>query len=157
MGHIWKGFATTVFAVLTAICLVLFGYDNSVASTVTGTVWAWGYNDYGELGNGSTTSDPTPTPVQASGLNNVIAVSGGYFHSLALESNGTVWAWGFNGDGELGDGSTNTSAVPVQVSGLSGVIAVAAGRWTQPCRAGGQRFWRHPSRLLGGAIHRRHL
>src|SRR5208283_1041006 len=105
MGHIWKGFATTVFAVLTAICLVLFSYDNSVGSTATGTAWTWGYNNYGELGNGSTTS--SATPVQVSGISGVVAVAGGWGHSLALKSDGTVWAWGFNGDGELGDGSTN--------------------------------------------------
>ncbi|HKN18462.1 MAG TPA: hypothetical protein VJW95_01595, partial [Dissulfurispiraceae bacterium] len=127
MRHIWKGFAAAIFVVLTTICLVLVRYDNSMGSTTTGTVWAWGYNGEGELGDGSMTGSPTFTPVQVSGLSGVIAIAGGKYYSLAVQSGGLVWAWGYNSDGELGNGSTTESSTPVQVSGLSGVIAVAAG------------------------------
>ena len=67
------------------------------------------------------------TPVQVSSLSGVIAVAGGYDHSLALKSDGTVWAWGIMGSGQLGDGTYTNRTTPVQVSSLSGVIAVAGG------------------------------
>src|SRR5208282_4262780 len=139
MGHIWKGFAATFFVVLTTICLVLVAYDNSMGSTTTGTVWAWGYNGYGELGNGTATE--SETPVQASGLSGVTAIAAGSAHSLAVHSGGTVWAWGDNGSGELGNGTTNDSATPVQVSGLSGVFAVAAGYYHSLAVQSGGAVW----------------
>src|SRR5271157_62522 len=120
MKRIGKGFAATVFVVLTAICLVLVGYDNGVAQT--GTVWSWGYNGDGELGDG--TANNRTTPVQVNGLGGMIAVAGGDEHSLALKSDGTVWSWGYNSYGELGDATTNNSSTPVQVNSLGGMIAV---------------------------------
>jgi hypothetical protein len=67
--------------------------------------------------------------VQAIGLSGVQDIDGGADHSLALKSDGTVWAWGYNGVGELGDGTTTNRTTPVQVSGLSGVRAIAAGEF----------------------------
>ena len=90
-----------------------------------GTVWAWGDNRSGELGDGTTIS--RTTPVQVSGLTNVTAVAAGMFHSLALRADGTVWAWGFNQHGPLGDGTTIQRHTPVQVPGLTGIIAISAG------------------------------
>jgi alpha-tubulin suppressor-like RCC1 family protein len=57
-----------------------------------GTAWAWGDNDFGDLGDGTT--DIRTTPVQVTGLAGVTQVAGGCTHSLALRSDGTVWAWG---------------------------------------------------------------
>ena len=74
---------------------------------------------------GPRTQSPTPVPV--SGLTGVVAIAGGVGHSLALKSDGTVWAWGYNGTGQLGDGSTTNRVTPVPVSGLSGVVAIAGG------------------------------
>jgi len=90
-----------------------------------GTVWAWGDNYSGQLGDGTTTE--RRTPVQVSGLTDVIAVTGGEGHGLALRADGTLWAWGDNYSGQLGDGTTTERRTPVQVSGLTDVIAVAAG------------------------------
>jgi len=101
-----------------------------------GTVWTWGGNDYGQLGNGSTT-EYSPTPA-AIGLSNVTAIAAGDAHALALTSGGTVMAWGYNEWGQLGIGTfTGTgpcfydlvicSPDPVAVSGLSGVKAIAGG------------------------------
>jgi Regulator of chromosome condensation (RCC1) repeat/Carboxypeptidase regulatory-like domain len=90
-----------------------------------GTVWAWGSNSNGQLGNGTTTD--SSTPVQVSGLSGVTAVAAGSAHAIALKGDGTVWAWGSNSNGQLGNGTTTDSSTPVQVSGLSGVTAVAAG------------------------------
>jgi hypothetical protein len=98
------------------------GGSHSLAVKSDGTVWAWGANWSGQLGNGTNTS--SNVPVQVTGLSGVVAVAGGGNHSLALKSDGTVWAWG---SGLLGDGTTTNSNVPVQVTGLSGVVAVAGG------------------------------
>lgn len=111
---------------LTSITAIAAGGSSSYALRSDGTVWAWGDNYFGELGDGTTTN--RIVPVQVSGLTNVTAIasSSGY-SGYALKSNGTVWAWGLNGDGELGDGTTTDSTVPVQVSGLTGVTAISAG------------------------------
>src|SRR6185436_9930746 len=71
-------------------------------------------------GDGTTTD--RSTPVAVSGLTGVVSISGGWRHSLALKSDGTVRAWGLNDYGQLGDGTTT-----VAVSGLTGVIAISAG------------------------------
>jgi len=86
-----------------------------------GTLWAMGYNLYGQLGDGTTTNRLTPVQVASS----VSKVSAGINHSLFLKTNGTLWAMGFNQYGQLGDGSTTNRATPVQID--SGVSAVAAG------------------------------
>jgi alpha-tubulin suppressor-like RCC1 family protein len=67
------------------------------------------------------------TPVPVSGLTNVTAMAGGGLHSLALLSDGTVMAWGYNGYGQLGDGTFDTRTAPVPVSGLVDVTALAGG------------------------------
>ena len=84
------------------VIAIAAGEANSLALKADGTVWAWGSNSYGQLGNG-TTSDSS-TPVQVMGLSGVIAIASGGYHSLALKSDGTVWDWGYNIDGELGTG-----------------------------------------------------
>jgi alpha-tubulin suppressor-like RCC1 family protein len=90
-----------------------------------GTVRCWGYNAEGQLGNGTTTS--SPTPVVVSGLGGVSALAGGYQHTCALRTGGTVRCWGRNFAGQLGDGTTTDSSVPVAVAGLSGVTAISVG------------------------------
>ncbi|MDD2235536.1 MAG: fibronectin type III domain-containing protein [Desulfitobacteriaceae bacterium] len=90
-----------------------------------GTVWAWGANTHGELGDGTTTL--RKAPVQVSGLAKVTTLATQNSYSLALKSDGTVWAWGNNYSGQLGDGTTITKKAPVQVKGLTGVRKIAAG------------------------------
>ncbi|MCM3273813.1 carboxypeptidase regulatory-like domain-containing protein [Paenibacillus elgii] len=87
-----------------------------------GTVWSWGYNAEGQLGDGTNIYKSTPT--QVVGLHNVISISAGSHHSLALKSDGTVWTWGLNSRGELGDGTNVNRLTPVQVKELSDVIAI---------------------------------
>ncbi|MBI5190417.1 MAG: thrombospondin type 3 repeat-containing protein, partial [Nitrospirae bacterium] len=89
------------------------------------TVKAWGYNYYGQLGDGTTTNRYTPIPV--SGLSGVTAVTGGTGFTVALRPDGTVWAWGYNGQGQLGDGTTTYRSTPVHVGGLTGITAITAG------------------------------
>ncbi|WP_158308484.1 RCC1 domain-containing protein [Methanocella conradii] len=89
-----------------------------------GTVWTWGWNNHGALGDGTNVS--TSTPVKVKGLDHVIAISSGMSH-LALKDDGTVWAWGPNDDGQCGDGTLIDRWEPVQVKGLSNVTAIYGG------------------------------
>ena len=97
----------------------------SLALTSEGTVYAWGRNDVGQLGLGTTAQQDSPALI--SGFNGVIALAAGDDHTLALKADGTVWAWGDNPNGELGTGNLLPSYVPVVVAGLSDVKAIAAG------------------------------
>jgi alpha-tubulin suppressor-like RCC1 family protein len=96
-----------------------------------GTLWGWGNGQYGKLGNGNTSNQSSPTQVSTGGgmgLTDAVAVAAGAVHTLALHSDGTVWAWGGRFEGALGDGSTTSHVTtPQQVSGLSGIIAIDAG------------------------------
>jgi alpha-tubulin suppressor-like RCC1 family protein len=94
-----------------------------------GTVWSWGANASGELGDRATGgSHPTPVPVPF--LNQVVQVSAGVGYSLALRSDGTVWAFGANASGQLGDGTTVSRNSAEQVPGLGGITKVVAGEGT---------------------------
>jgi alpha-tubulin suppressor-like RCC1 family protein len=104
--------------------LVVSGYDFSAYLAADGTVWTWGSNSYGQLGDGTTT--PHYTPQQVPGLNRVVSISAGYYHVLAVLSDGTVRAWGYNFDGEIGVGTTSVQYSPVN-PGLTNIKAVAAG------------------------------
>jgi hypothetical protein len=92
-----------------------------------GTVWAWGDDSAGQLGN-ARSSIPVTRPVNTIGTGSGITqLSAGDFHVLALKSNGTALAWGSNGSGQLGNGTTTDPADPVQVTGLANATQVAAG------------------------------
>ncbi|HEX8515963.1 MAG TPA: T9SS type A sorting domain-containing protein [Bacteroidia bacterium] len=99
----------------------------SIALKNDGTVWAWGENFEGQLGNGSTTSGNTP--VQVTGLSGITAIAAGYSHCLALKNDGTVWAWGDNAYGEIGDNTTTDRYAPVQVDSISGVTSINCGTY----------------------------
>lgn len=104
------------------------GKFHSLVLKDDGTVWAWGFNTDGQVGAIGAKLEQT-TPIQVDFLANVTAIAAGGYHSVALRSDGTVWAWGDNYYGQVGDGSTYNRPTPTQVSGLSGVIAVAAGSY----------------------------
>lgn len=108
---------------------------------MNGAVWGCGANDYGQLGNGTTTYAQSSV-VQTSGLNSgVTAIAAGYQHALAV-SNGVVYAWGRNYYGELGDGVWTSSYVPVMVAGLPGnIVAVAAGYGSSYALSADGRLW----------------
>src|SRR5205807_1178810 len=114
---------------LSGVTAIAAGLWHSLAVKSDGTVWAWGDNLYGEVGN-SSTYNPFHTPVQVSGVSGMTAVAAGRFHSLALKSDGTVWAWGADQYGQLGyDSGTFANPTPVQVSGLSSVTAIAGAEY----------------------------
>lgn len=107
---------------------VAAGGFHSLMLRSDGTVWAWGNNFFGQLGNGTNVS--SSTPVQVPGLTGIVQVAAGGVHSLALRSDGTVWAWGYYG--------TGGSATPVQVPGLTGVTMLSAGdRFSLALRSNG--------------------
>jgi RHS repeat-associated protein len=115
---------------LSGVTAVAGGDLFSLALKSDGTVWGWGWNRYGQLGtawDGANSDENVGNPTQVPRLTGVIAIAAGFGHSLALRSDGTVWAWGLNAYGQLGDGSTTDSDGPVEVSGLTGVTAIASG------------------------------
>ena len=95
-----------VFPALTSAVTPMVSADDyrTVALKADGTVMAWGYNDYGRLGDGTTTTRHSPTAVP--GLTGVVAVTAGLYHTVALKADGTLMAWGGNFYGQLGDGTT---------------------------------------------------
>ena len=84
-----------------------------------------GNNDYGQLGDATYNSTNRPKQIVAS---NVTAIAAGYYHSLFLKSDGSLWAMGRNDNGQLGDGTTNNTNIPEQIV-ASNVTAVAGGFW----------------------------
>ncbi len=103
---------------------VAAGVGHTVALRGDGTVWAWGDNSSGQLGDGTYTQ--RDVPVQVPGLTSVTALAAGRNHTVALRSDGTVWAWGSNSSGQLGNGTTSERLTPTRVPGLTSVTALAA-------------------------------
>ncbi|WP_269798947.1 RCC1 domain-containing protein [Caldicellulosiruptor acetigenus] len=99
------------------VVAIAAGRYHSLALKKDGTVWAWGENSTGQLGNETSGKDKySYVPVQVKGIKDVLAISAGSYHSLALKKDGTVWGWGANARGQLGNGGAGVySTVPVQV------------------------------------------
>ena len=121
---------------LSGATAIAAGATTAYALHTDGTVWAWGSNSQGQLGNGVTCDAcHSTTPVRVTGLTAVTALASATATGYALRSDGTVWSWGSNNQSQLGDGSTCTSCratVPVQVTGLTGVTAIAPGAAVVP-------------------------
>lgn len=122
---------------LNSIVAIAGGESHSLAIYFDGTVYAWGENNYGQLGNNSTT--PSSTPVQVvspngtAALTDVASIVAGKQFTVAVKFDGTVWAWGSNSWGQLGDNTNTDRSAPVQVLGpdgvgvLTNIFSVAAG------------------------------
>lgn len=122
------------------VIAIAAGHAHALALRADGTVWAWGWNSAGQLGDGTQHDRNVPVGVKdpAGGVRavvgRVIALAAGTEHSLALRDNGTVLAWGGNDEGRLGDGTTDIRLTPVPVLAgagrtdhLDGVIGISAG------------------------------
>jgi len=114
------------------IIAVALGHGHSIALAVDGTVYTWGHNDNGQLGDNTTIDRSTPVRVLKGAYsgttylgddsnNKIIAVALGYKHSIALAADGTIYTWGRNRNGQLGDNTTTDRSTPVKV--LKGVYS----------------------------------
>jgi alpha-tubulin suppressor-like RCC1 family protein len=118
---------------LTGVVSIASGGQATYAVKSDGTMWAWGHNGSGELGIGSP-DEYVAAPVRIPSLSGVVSAAASGNNGYAVKSDGTVWAWGINGDGQLGNGEgcdpdetvRCESRVPVQVTGLTGATTVAA-------------------------------
>jgi alpha-tubulin suppressor-like RCC1 family protein len=116
---------------LADIIAIESGEDYTLALRSDGTVWSWGGNDFGQLGYVQDL-DLSPRQVGSPGnlLTGIIAIAAAAGHSAALRSDGTVWSWGWNGNGEMGNntggGQTESGVVPIKAQ-ISDVTQIAVG------------------------------
>jgi alpha-tubulin suppressor-like RCC1 family protein len=115
----------TVMGFTTNWVSVSAGGYHSLGITDNGKLWAWGRNDYGQLGDGTLIFRTRPKQITA--ITNWASVSGGANHSLATTSDGKLWAWGSNAIGQLGDGTTTDHIAPTQTGSATNWISVSAG------------------------------
>ena len=117
-----------VSGLTTGVARVAVGNLTSCALTTTGGVLCWGFNSYGQVGDG-TTASPRMTPVAVSSLSSgVTTISVGYAHACAVTNGGALLCWGANGYGQLGDGTNTNRSSPVLTGSLSsGVSGIATG------------------------------
>jgi uncharacterized repeat protein (TIGR02543 family) len=128
------------------------GY-HTVALKTDGSLWAWGCNNIGQLGDGTTENKNVPTQIAAGST--WIAVSAGRQHTVAIKSDGSLWAWGANSNGELGDGSTDFKKVPTQISTEQWALVSAGTSFTVALKADGSLWtWgrNHVGQLGDGTV-----
>ncbi|WP_153730443.1 RCC1 domain-containing protein [Sporosarcina obsidiansis] len=117
---------------LSNIQAIVAGGDHTLALDQNGEVWAWGRNDYNQLGHsGGLLKNERPQKVFHKEMGKIVAIGAGGYHSLAVDESGHVWAWGLNSFGQLGSpvglGTPPSTVEPTRVPGLVEVVSVEAG------------------------------
>jgi alpha-tubulin suppressor-like RCC1 family protein len=105
---------------------VVVGANHSFGLSDDGSLWAWGYNSYGQLGNNTLdSSSNVRVLVLSSNVSGTkwVGGGGGYYHSLGLRDDGSLWAWGWNGAGQLGNDTFDNSNIPVRVKDSSSDVS----------------------------------
>ncbi len=139
---------------------VTSGGSHVCALVHNGGAWCWGFNDNGQLGDGTTTNRSTPVAVSGLPLN-LAQIAAADDHTCALLANQTVKCWGLNSKGQLGDGTTSDSSTPVKVAGLTDVVQIALGdAYTCALLASGDVQcwgWNNFGELGNGSHHRQQV
>lgn len=147
-GHGWSSVPVQVTGLVGAT-QVSAGHYHTCARLLDGSARCWGWNNTGQLGDGTTTDAETPvTPLDLTG---VAFVAAGQNHSCALLASGEAACWGENGDGRLGNGANTSSTQPVRTVGLTDGSGIATG-WSHTCvslDSGGGKCWGHNVGKLG--------
>lgn len=116
---------------LADVVAIAAGGQHSLALKRDGTIWGWGQNTYGQLGDGTGSDRNAPVQVsQTTGLPSAVAIAAGVEYSLALGSDGTVWIWGW-------DRVTSFGGLPVRVNNLAGIAQIAAGAFSAALKTDG--------------------
>ncbi|MCX7759483.1 MAG: stalk domain-containing protein, partial [bacterium] len=118
--------------------VIAAGNNHSLALRVDGTVWAWGDNTYGQLGDGTNISKSEP--VEVPGLHSIIGIAAGENHSMALQADGTVWVWGDNKYGQLGNGTTKSSNRPIDINIYKNTAIASGGNHCLALQANGDVY-----------------
>ncbi|MCB9064973.1 MAG: HYR domain-containing protein [Chitinophagales bacterium] len=119
------------------------GNVHSMALQADGSLWGWGSNSNGQLGDGSTTNSTTPKKITANMNNNIwVSVETAFEHSIGLQSDGSLWAWGNNSQGQLGDGTTQTRTSPRHIAlGINDWVAISSPARHGTARRGDGTVW----------------
>jgi len=93
---------------------VALGFDFTLALKTDGTLWAWGWNSYGQLGDGTIINKKIPTQIGTdSNWNNI---SAGSYHNIGVKTDGIIWTWGGNNEGQLGDATLISKNIPITIN-----------------------------------------
>jgi alpha-tubulin suppressor-like RCC1 family protein len=107
------------------------------AFKTNGSLWGWGNNFYGQLGNGNTNNLTTPIQISTE----FIRINSGNSHTLGIKTNGTLWAWGRNSGGQLGTGNYTNSLIPIQIGTDSDWLSVTAGYFSSNALKNNLTLW----------------
>ena len=122
---------------------VATGHEHTLALRADGAVFAWGSDEWGQLGVGgpTTSCQCTNSPIQSLIPPQVVAIAAGDVHSVALDLNARVWVWGEGSSGQLGIGGTARTNTPTMVTNIANVVAISAGGFHTVALTSDQTVW----------------